>query len=166
MFTMNVARQSWCAGKRHGQVVARLCLQQAAAKHPCTCTSLQPTHQPSALFQQALCERIWHKLCLLACRSDKLHWVADRQNGVLHLTQPVDTPHDLMIHPSSPTSCLPQTHVDNSFGNSLAFTMNNTYGTHVMLEAARMLGTIRRFINVSTDEVYGETSLGKETGAL
>ena len=22
-----------------------------------------------------------------------------------------------------------QTHVDNSFGNSLAFTMNNTYGT-------------------------------------
>eukprot|EP00775_Hariotina_reticulata_P007287 gene7287-7500_t len=57
-----------------------------------------------------------------------------------------------------------QTHVDNSFGNSLAFTMNNTYGTHVMLEAARMTGTIKRFINVSTDEVYGETSLGKEQG--
>lgn len=59
-----------------------------------------------------------------------------------------------------------QTHVDNSFGNSLAFTMNNTYGTHVMLEAARMTGTIQRFINVSTDEVYGETSLGKEHGKL
>lgn len=43
--------------------------------------------------------------------------------------------------------------------------MNNTYGTHVLLEAARMNGGIRRFINVSTDEVYGETSLGKETGA-
>ncbi|WIA14780.1 hypothetical protein OEZ85_003264 [Tetradesmus obliquus] len=57
-----------------------------------------------------------------------------------------------------------QTHVDNSFGNSLAFAMNNTHGTHVMLEAARMTGTIRRFINVSTDEVYGETSLGKEFG--
>eukprot|EP00879_Flechtneria_rotunda_P013149 GHRR01013734.1.p1 GENE.GHRR01013734.1~~GHRR01013734.1.p1 ORF type:complete len:116 (+),score=20.09 GHRR01013734.1:351-698(+) len=42
--------------------------------------------------------------------------------------------------------------------------MNNTYGTHVMLEAARMTGTINRFINVSTDEVYGETSLGKEDG--
>jgi nucleoside-diphosphate-sugar epimerase len=42
--------------------------------------------------------------------------------------------------------------------------MNNTYGTHVMLEAARMTGTIQRFINVSTDEVYGETSLGEETG--
>jgi dTDP-D-glucose 4,6-dehydratase len=31
--------------------------------------------------------------------------------------------------------------------------MNNTYGTHVLLEAARKAGTIRRFINVSTDEV-------------
>lgn len=59
-----------------------------------------------------------------------------------------------------------QTHVDNSFGNSLSFTMNNTYGTHVLLEAARMAGTIRRFINVSTDEVYGETSLGKVTGLV
>jgi GDP-D-mannose dehydratase len=57
-----------------------------------------------------------------------------------------------------------QTHVDNSFGNSFAFTMNNIYGTHVLLEAARMSGKIRRFINVSTDEVYGETSLGKEHG--
>ncbi len=57
-----------------------------------------------------------------------------------------------------------QTHVDNSFGNSLAFTLNNTFGTHVLLEASRMAGTIRRFINVSTDEVYGETSLGKDTG--
>uniref|UniRef100_A0A7S3QQD2 NAD(P)-binding domain-containing protein n=2 Tax=Dunaliella tertiolecta TaxID=3047 RepID=A0A7S3QQD2_DUNTE len=59
-----------------------------------------------------------------------------------------------------------QTHVDNSFGNSLAFTMNNTYGTHVLLEACRMAGTIRRFINVSTDEVYGESSFGKELGLL
>jgi len=59
---------------------------------------------------------------------------------------------------------LMQTHVDNSFGNSLAFTMNNTYGTHVLLESARMYGKIRRFINVSTDEVYGESSLGSEFG--
>lgn len=57
-----------------------------------------------------------------------------------------------------------QTHVDNSFGNSLAFTMNNTYGTHVLLECCREYGRLRRFINVSTDEVYGETSLGKEQG--
>ncbi|CAN8304955.1 unnamed protein product [Cochlearia groenlandica] len=50
-----------------------------------------------------------------------------------------------------------QTHVDNSFGNSFEFTKNNIYGTHVLLEACKVTGQIRRFIHVSTDEVYGET---------
>lgn len=57
-----------------------------------------------------------------------------------------------------------QTHVDNSFGNSLAFTMNNTFGTHVLLEACRMTPGIRRVVNVSTDEVYGESSFGADEG--
>lgn len=49
-----------------------------------------------------------------------------------------------------------QTHVDNSFGNSFNFTQSNIMGTHVMLEAAKCHKIIRRFIHVSTDEVYGE----------
>lgn len=49
-----------------------------------------------------------------------------------------------------------QTHVDNSFGNSFQFTENNIRGTHVLLEAAKAYGKIKRFIHVSTDEVYGE----------
>lgn len=49
-----------------------------------------------------------------------------------------------------------QTHVDNSFGNSFNFTQSNIYGTHVLLEAAKMHKGIKRFIHVSTDEVYGE----------
>lgn len=48
-----------------------------------------------------------------------------------------------------------QTHVDNSFGNSFQFTQNNIMGTHVLLESAKVHG-IKRFIHVSTDEVYGE----------
>ena len=48
--------------------------------------------------------------------------------------------------------------MDNSFGNSLSFTQNNVYGTHTLLEAARLCGTIERFVHVSTDEVYGEVS--------
>ena len=48
-----------------------------------------------------------------------------------------------------------QTHVDNSFGNSFQFTENNIMGTHVLLESAKVAG-IKRFIHVSTDEVYGE----------
>lgn len=49
-----------------------------------------------------------------------------------------------------------QTHVDNSFGNSLAFTQSNILGTHVLLECAKSCSSIKRFIHVSTDEVYGE----------
>lgn len=49
-----------------------------------------------------------------------------------------------------------QTHVDNSFGNSFNFTQANIYGTHVLLETAKTCPSIRRFIHVSTDEVYGE----------
>jgi dTDP-D-glucose 4,6-dehydratase len=48
-----------------------------------------------------------------------------------------------------------QTHVDNSFGNSFQFTQNNIMGTHVLLESAKR-ANIKRFIHVSTDEVYGE----------
>ncbi len=46
-------------------------------------------------------------------------------------------------------------HVDLSFGNSYAFTHTNVYGTHVLLECAKA-AAIRKFIHVSTDEVYGE----------
>ena len=49
-----------------------------------------------------------------------------------------------------------QTHVDNSFGNSFAFTQSNILGTHVLLECAKNCEYIKRFIHVSTDEVYGE----------
>jgi len=54
-----------------------------------------------------------------------------------------------------------QTHVDNSFGNSFQFTQNNIMGTHVLLESAKIVG-IKKFIHVSTDEVYGEQHLDQE----
>lgn len=53
-----------------------------------------------------------------------------------------------------------QTHVDNSFGNSFQFTENNILGTHTLLEAAKVHG-IKRFVHVSTDEVYGEIEEGE-----
>ncbi|CAH0491003.1 unnamed protein product [Peronospora farinosa] len=52
-----------------------------------------------------------------------------------------------------------QSHVDNSFGNSIDFSKTNILGTHVLLEAARLHG-VERFIHVSTDEVYGEGTPG------
>ena len=57
-----------------------------------------------------------------------------------------------------------QTHVDNSFGNSFTFTHNNVYGTHVLLESAKNNPNLKRFIHVSTDEVYGETPVDAESG--
>ena len=50
-----------------------------------------------------------------------------------------------------------ESHVDNSFGNSLVFTKTNTLGTHCFLEACRRQ-KVNRIIHVSTDEVYGENS--------
>lgn len=59
------------------------------------------------------------------------------------------------------------THVDNSFHSSISFTSNNVVGTHVLLEAAREYGGVKRFIHVSTDEVYGgETDFEKEESML
>ena len=49
-----------------------------------------------------------------------------------------------------------QSHVDNSFQNSLSFTKVNIYGTHILLEACRQYNKIQLFLHFSTDEVYGE----------
>jgi len=56
-----------------------------------------------------------------------------------------------------------QSHVQNSFDDSMQFTMDNIVGTHVLLEASRLYGKIERFIHVSTDEVYGESMLAEDT---
>ena len=50
-----------------------------------------------------------------------------------------------------------QSHVQNSFDDSLQFTKDNILGTHVLLECCRKYGKITKFIHVSTDEVYGES---------
>jgi len=52
-----------------------------------------------------------------------------------------------------------ESHVDRSIDNAAPFITTNVLGTHVMLDAARKAG-VRRFVHVSTDEVYG--ALGKE----
>ncbi|HEU5376856.1 MAG TPA: dTDP-glucose 4,6-dehydratase [Ktedonobacteraceae bacterium] len=47
-----------------------------------------------------------------------------------------------------------ETHVDRSILSCDAFIRTNIEGTHVLLEAARK-HSVRRFIQISTDEVYG-----------
>jgi dTDP-glucose 4,6-dehydratase/UDP-glucose 4,6-dehydratase len=50
-----------------------------------------------------------------------------------------------------------QSHVQNSFDDSIKFTVDNVLGTHTLLESCRKYGKIKKFIHVSTDEVYGES---------
>ena len=50
-----------------------------------------------------------------------------------------------------------QSHVQNSFEDSIKFTYDNVLGTHHLLESCRKYKKIQKFIHVSTDEVYGES---------
>jgi dTDP-glucose 4,6-dehydratase len=60
---------------------------------------------------------------------------------------------DLVIHFAA------QSHVQNSFEDSLQYTKDNIEGTHTLLEVCRKYGKIKKFIHVSTDEVYGESMI-------
>jgi UDP-glucose 4,6-dehydratase len=52
-----------------------------------------------------------------------------------------------------------QTHVQNSFEDSLQYTKDNIEGTHTLLEICRKYNKIKKFIHISTDEVYGESMI-------
>ncbi|MBV9916501.1 MAG: dTDP-glucose 4,6-dehydratase [Solirubrobacterales bacterium] len=54
-----------------------------------------------------------------------------------------------------------ETHVDRSISGPEAFIITNMQGTHVLLEAARERGL--RYVQVSTDEVYGSIDEGSFT---
>lgn len=49
-----------------------------------------------------------------------------------------------------------QSHVDNSFDNSLQYTYDNVKGTHTLLEAVKNTNKNIIMLHFSTDEVYGE----------
>lgn len=61
---------------------------------------------------------------------------------------------DIVVHFAA------QSHVDNSFASSFDFTKDNVLGTHVLLDAALKYGKLKKFIHISTDEVYGEVEPG------
>ncbi len=55
-----------------------------------------------------------------------------------------------------------ESHVDRSIKDASEFVMTNVYGTYNLLEAAKKYGA-KRFIQVSTDEVYGSKRIGSFT---
>ena len=57
---------------------------------------------------------------------------------------------DVVIHFAA-QSC-----VTKSFESAFQYTKDNVLGTHVLLETAKNYGRLKKFIHISTDEVYGE----------
>ena len=55
-----------------------------------------------------------------------------------------------------------ETHVDRAIADPLVFARTDVLGTHNLLECAREIG-VRRFVQVSTDEVYGSIAAGAAT---
>jgi dTDP-glucose 4,6-dehydratase len=53
-----------------------------------------------------------------------------------------------------------ETHVDRSIQTAGAFIRTDVEGTFVLLEAARHAARLRRFVQISTDEVYGSVAVG------
>lgn len=54
-----------------------------------------------------------------------------------------------------------ETHVDRSLLSAGDFIRTDVVGTFVLLEAARTAPALRRFVQVSTDEVYGNVTTGR-----
>jgi dTDP-glucose 4,6-dehydratase len=69
---------------------------------------------------------------------------------------------DIVVHFAA------ETHVDRSIRNAGDFITTDVYGTFVLLEAARENPDLRRFVQISTDEVYGSVPEGssRETDEL
>src|SRR5678815_5134451 len=61
---------------------------------------------------------------------------------------------DIVVHFAA------ETHVDRSILNAGEFIRTDVLGTFVLLEAARQAPNLRRFIQISTDEVYGSVPDG------
>jgi dTDP-glucose 4,6-dehydratase len=61
-----------------------------------------------------------------------------------------------------------ETHVDRSILQAGEFITTDIFGTFVLLEAARQAPNLKRFVQISTDEVYGSVPTGssKETDEL
>ena len=69
---------------------------------------------------------------------------------------------DIVVHFAA------ETHVDRSLIDAGEFITTDVFGTFVLLEAARKNRTVKRFIQISTDEVYGSVPEGssRETDEL
>lgn len=91
---------------------------------------------------------------------DKLTYAANRDNikqptpiiekDVCDVTAEDLGKYDYIVHFAA------ESHVDNSIKNGLPFVRSNVEGTYNMIEVARKNPDLKKFLHISTDEVYGD----------
>ena len=116
----------------------------------------------------------WHVTTLdkltYAGRLENLHDVIDHPRHTFikgdianrDVADPLVKASDIVVHFAA------ETHVDRSLMNAGEFITTDVFGTFVLLEAARTAPGLRRFVQISTDEVYGSVAVGssRETDEL
>ncbi|MEO5895961.1 MAG: dTDP-glucose 4,6-dehydratase [Vicinamibacterales bacterium] len=105
-----------------------------------------------------------------AGRRENLHDVIDNpRHRFIHgdvadvtIAAPLVRQSEIVVHFAA------ETHVDRSLLSAGEFITTDVFGTFVLLEAAREAKKLRRFVQISTDEVYGSVPEGssRETDEL
>src|SRR5437764_8660748 len=94
-----------------------------------------------------------------AGRRENLADVEDRIEFVEGAIEDPDAVRDSLAGCDAIVNFAAESHVDRSIADQEAFARTHVIGTGVLLEAARELG-ITRYVQVSTDEVYGSIADG------
>ena len=96
-----------------------------------------------------------------AGRKENLHDTLEQVRFVHGAIEDPDAVADAIEGVDAVVNFAAETHVDRSIADPDAFLRTNAIGTYVLLEAARTAGV--RFLQVSTDEVYGSIEEGSFT---
>ena len=100
-------------------------------------------------------------LCNVACINDVVYYKGDINNA--DLVRCIMQKHNIDVV----VNFAAETHVDNSISSSSAFLYSNVNGVHALLESCRATWrddvSLKRFIHVSTDEVFGSLTGEQES---
>lgn len=101
--------------------------------------------------------------CLYSCSTTNNITVSDKSN--YHFVKGNICSYDLVLYIlnnfmiDTIIHFAAQSHVDNSFADPIQYTKDNILGSHTLIEACKFYGKIKKFVYISTDEVYGESDI-------
>jgi len=91
-----------------------------------------------------------YKLTYAGRRENITHNISFLQKDICEVTSDELGEFDYIVHFAA------ESHVDNSIKNGLPFVRTNVEGTFNLLEISRKNKNLKKFIHISTDEVYGD----------